>query len=301
MAAACQVSGELAMLEAAADRGWVDRRRVGLELLTAMARAGADLLITYLAADAARWLETPMPDAYVHALALGLDPAWRRLPAETRRETAASFAAAVATDDPIRTETYSLVGLKAGVDLLVWRLAPSLDELDAAAARALRTGLGRWLTVRHSFLGLIRGSQYVAKPTSQEQSLFDGERSRYLIVYPFTKTAEWYLTSKEVRQGSMNEHMKVGHGYPQVRQLLANSFGLDDMDFLVAYETDDLAAFSALVRDLRATDGRRSTVRDTPILTAVHRPMGEILDMLGAAEEDEAGDAAAAALAAAAR
>jgi chlorite dismutase len=53
------------------------------------------------------------------------------------------------------------------------------------------------------------------------------------------------------------------------------------MDFLVAYETDDLAAFSALVRDLRATDGRRSTVRDTPILAAVHRPLGEILELLG--------------------
>lgn len=54
--AAYQVSGELAMLEAAAERGWIDRRRAGLELLTAIARAGADILITYLAADAARWL-----------------------------------------------------------------------------------------------------------------------------------------------------------------------------------------------------------------------------------------------------
>ena len=224
-----------------------------------------------------------MPDAYVHALALGLDPAWRRLPDEARRETAAQFAAAVATDDPIRTETYSLIGIKAGIDLLVWRLAPSFDDLEEAAARALRSGLGRWLTVRQSFVGLIRESQYVAKPTSQEQSLFEGERSRYLIVYPFTKATDWYLASKEVRQGSMNEHMKVGRAYPQVRQLLAYSFGLDDMDFLVAYETDDLPAFSALVRDLRATDGRRSTVRDTPILAAVHRPIAEILEMLGGA------------------
>jgi chlorite dismutase len=228
-----------------------------------------------------------MPDAYVHALALGLDPAWRRLPGAERRATADAFAAAVGTDDPVRTETYSMVGLKPGIDLLVWRLAPSLDDLETAAARALRTGMGRWLTVRESFLGLIRESQYVARPTSQEQSLFEGERSRYLVVYPFTKSTDWYLTSKEVRQGSMNEHMKVGRNYPQVRQLLAYSFGLDDQDFLVAYETDDLPAFSALVRDLRGTDGRRSTVNDTPILAAVHRPIGEIVDLLGAAEADE--------------
>lgn len=56
--AAYQVSGELAMLEAAAERGWIDRRGAALELLTAIARAGADVIITYLAADAARWLTT---------------------------------------------------------------------------------------------------------------------------------------------------------------------------------------------------------------------------------------------------
>lgn len=237
-----------------------------------------------------------MTDSYVHALALGLDPAWRRLPAATRRETADAFVEAVGADARIVTETYSLVGIKAGVDVLVWRLGPSLDALEEAAARTLRTGLGRWLTVRESFVGLIRESQYVSKATSQEQSLFEGERSRYLIVYPFTKSADWYLLSREVRQGSMNEHMRVGHAYPQVRQLLAYSFGLDDQDFVVAYETDDLPAFSALVRDLRATEGRRSTVRDTPILTAIHRPVAEIVDLLGAAEGElpaDASDAAA--------
>jgi chlorite dismutase len=221
---------------------------------------------------------------YVQALALGLDPAWRQLPAERRRSTAAAFEAAMDAAAGIVTETYSLIGLKPGIDVLVWRLGPSVDVLEEAAARLLRSGVGASMTVRQSFLGFIRESQYVAKATSQEQSLFRGERSRYLVVYPFTKSTDWYLSSREVRQGSMNEHMRVGHGYPQVRQLLAYSFGLDDQDFLVAYETDDLAAFSSLVRDLRGTDGRRSTVRDTPLLLGVHRPIGEILAMLGATE-----------------
>ena len=221
---------------------------------------------------------------YVHALALGLDPSWRRLGARERRSTAAALTPPVHAHYSIITQTYSLIGLKPGVDLLVWRLSDTLDALETEAARILRSGMGRWLTVRESFVGLIRDSQYVAKPTSQEQSMFDGERSRYIIVYPFTKSTEWYLSSKEVRQGSMNEHMKVGRAYPQVRQLLAYSFGLDDQDFVVAYETDDLPAFSALVRDLRSTDGRRSTVRDTPILTGIHRTIGEIVALLGADE-----------------
>ena len=184
------------------------------------------------------------------------------------------------------TETYSLIGLKPGIDLLVWQLAGSVDALEEESARFLRSGMGQWLAVRESFTGLVGDSQYVVRATSQEQSLFEGERQRYLIVYPFTKSTEWYLTSREVRQGSMNEHMRVGHTYPQVRQLLANSFGLDDQDFLVAYETDDLPAFSALVRELRGTEGRRSTVRDTPILLGVHRSAREIVELLGASEAE---------------
>jgi porphobilinogen synthase len=54
--AAYHVSGEVAMLEAAAANGWIDRRAAAMESLTAIVRAGADVVITYLAADAARWL-----------------------------------------------------------------------------------------------------------------------------------------------------------------------------------------------------------------------------------------------------
>jgi chlorite dismutase len=227
-----------------------------------------------------------MTDQYVHALALGLDPAWRRLPDSQRQADADAFAAVV-QQPGVRTFTYSTIGIEAGCDLLIWRLGDSLEAVEEASAAALRTGIGRWLSVRESFLGLIGDSQYVARPSRQEQSLFEGERSRYLVVYPFTKSTEWYLTSKEVRQGVMNGHMKIGHQYPQVRQLLAYSFGLDDQDFIVAYETDDLPAFGALVRELRGTESRRSTVRDTPILTGVHRPIRQILGLLGAGAADE--------------
>jgi chlorite dismutase len=223
-----------------------------------------------------------MTDRFVHALALGVDPAWRRLPQGERLDSCVAFFDAVAGAEAVKTFTYSMVGLKPGIDLLLWRLAPSLEALEESAAAALRTGLGPWMEVRQSFIGVIQASQYVKRPTAQEQSLFSGERSKYLVVYPFTKSTEWYLQDQQTRQSVMNEHMKVGHKYPQVRQLLAYSFGLDDMDFLVAYETDDLVAFGELVRSLRGTESRRSTVRDTPILTAVYREPGEIASLLGA-------------------
>ncbi|HLQ14868.1 MAG TPA: chlorite dismutase family protein [Candidatus Eisenbacteria bacterium] len=219
---------------------------------------------------------------FVHALALGLDPAWRRLPVEERFESAEDLVAAVRLESEVTTHCYSMVGLQPGADLLLWSLGPTLDSIEERSAMALRSGMGKWMRVQESFLGVIQPSQYVKKPTPQEQSLFSGERSRYLVVYPFTKSAEWYQLPAEERQRIMNGHMKIGHGYPEVRQLLAYSFGLDDMDFLVAYETDDLPKFGELVRALRATESRLSTVRDTPILTGIHRPIEEITELLGA-------------------
>ncbi len=221
---------------------------------------------------------------YVQALALGLDPAWRRRPDPERHDDGCRFAEAVQASsvEGVRTITYSSVGLEPGVDLLLWRLAPSVDALESTAAGLLRAGLGRWLSVRHSLIGRIGPSLYVRKPTEQEQAVFAGDRSRYLVVYPFTKSTDWYLLSKEARQGVMNEHMRVGHQYPTVRQALAYSFGLDSQDFVVAYETDDLVAFGDLVRELRGTESRRSTVSDTPIVLGVHRPIEEIVSLLGA-------------------
>jgi chlorite dismutase len=227
---------------------------------------------------------TTRGDIYIQALALGLDPAWRRRADPERRDDALGFATAesAAAGHGVRSLVYSSIGLEPGVDLLLWRMASAVDSLEEAAARLLRQGLGRWLTVRHSLIGRIGRSQYVRKPTEQESSLFSGGRSRYLVVYPFTKSSEWYLTPSETRQTLMNEHMKVGHRYPAIRQALAYSFGLDDQDFVVAYEADDLGSFGDLVRELRGTESRRATVSDTPILVGVHRPLDEILQLLGA-------------------
>ena len=221
---------------------------------------------------------------YIQALALRLDPAWRRRSAQERSDDGCRFVEGLTASelDGVRTITYSSIGLEPSVDVLLWRMAPTLDALEGAAASLLRSGLGRWMEVSHSLIGRIGPSQYVRKPTGQEQSPFDGERSRYLVVYPFTKSTDWYLLSKEARQGVMNEHMRVGHGYPTIRQALAYSFGLDAQDFVVAYETDDLVAFGDLVRALRSTESRRSTVNDHPILLGIHRPAGEILELLGA-------------------
>ncbi len=83
--------------------------------------------------------------------------------------------------------------------------------------------------------------------------------------------------SRDARQGMMNEHIRVGHQYPEIKQLLLYSFGLQEQEFVVVYETDDLSRFSDLVAELRGVEGRRYTQRDTPTYTAIYHPREETL------------------------
>lgn len=219
----------------------------------------------------------------VHVLALKVDPAWRRLPDDARAGDAAAFGqAASRAAERVKTYTYSMVGLRADVDLLLWRLGPSAEALEETAAGLLAAGVGRFMTVAHAMLGLVRPSAYVKKPTVQEQAMFVGERCRYLIVYPFVKTTEWYLLDREARQQMMNEHIKVGHEFPSIRINTAYSFGLDDQDFVVAFDTNSLAEFQDLVMRLRETEASRYTVRDTPMIVGVAKSIDDILTSVGA-------------------
>ncbi|MDQ2741519.1 MAG: chlorite dismutase family protein, partial [Chloroflexota bacterium] len=123
-------------------------------------------------------------------------------------------------------------------------------------------------------------STYVRRQQPQEQAALLKDRGTYFVMYPFTKTSQWYQLSQSSRQGMMNEHIKTGHEYPDIRQILVHSTGLDDQEFVVAYETENLLEFQSLVISLRSTDSRPYTLSDTPIYTCVHRPLREALDLL---------------------
>jgi len=226
--------------------------------------------------------ESPERGQFVQYLFFKTDPLWRRLPEEARRRGRREFAAVVAeAGGSLPTYAYSTLGLKTSAELLLWRKTEAPEPLQENLAALLQTGLGQYLSLSTVLFGLTRSSQYTRRRTVQEQALDEQARLRYLVVYPFTKTIEWYLMSREARQGMMNEHMRVGHEYADVRQILLYTTGLDDQEFIVAYETDDLVRHQQLVIDLRDTEARRYTLRDTPIYTAIHRPLDEALALLG--------------------
>jgi chlorite dismutase len=170
---------------------------------------------------------------------------------------------------------------QSGLDLVVWS-ACLADDKQAAASffekfTQANSSCRDLIEIKDSLWGFTRPSQYSKARSKQEIAPFSVDRKPYLVIYPFSKTTEWYLMSREARQGMMNEHIRIGKQYEDISQLLLYSFGLQNQEFVVVYETDDLARFSDLVNELRDTEARRYTLRDTPLHTAIYHPAEETL------------------------
>ena len=180
--------------------------------------------------------------------------------------------------------TYSIVGLRSNVDFMIWRIGYSLDPFQEMSARLNGTALGRHLDVTQSFLSMTKRSMYIDKdnPEHVEDRLhIVPGQSKYLFVYPFVKTREWYSLPVEQRQEMMDEHIRVGTKYRSVKLHTTYSFGLDDQEFVVAFETDHPSDFLDLVQELREAKASRYTLRDTPMFTCRQLPLAECLDELG--------------------
>jgi len=215
-----------------------------------------------------------------------VEPAWRRLPEAEREMGRKEFGAVVERwAHELLIIPYSLVGLRADADLLLWRISWRLEPFQQMSAELARTGLGKYLTQPYSYLSQTKRSIYVDKHSHEAQEgsrlyLVPGQ-SKYLFIYPFVKTREWFLLSPQARQGIMNEHIEVGHRFPSVKLNTTYSFGLDDQEWVVAFESDEPSDFVDLVMALRETESSRYTLRDTPIFTCLCRPLDEVLATLG--------------------
>ena len=215
-----------------------------------------------------------------------IDPLWRRLPDDEKNEGRREFSAVIdelSSDMFIRS--FSMVGLRGDVDFMLWHATENLEQLQEMATRLWSTKLGKYLTQSYSYLALTRKSQYVGKHkhTGQEgtsESLMPGN-AKYFVLYPMTKTRQWYALPQEERQRMMSSHFTVGHKYPSVNINTSYSFGLDDQEFMVGFETDEPSDFLDLVMELRSSEVSSYTLIDTPIFTGIHRSIEETLASLG--------------------
>lgn len=216
-----------------------------------------------------------------------VDPLWRRLPAQEREPGKHDFCRIVEeyAGKRMLVLPYSLVGIRGDCDFMLWRVGSELEPMQEMSARLLATGLGHYLTVPYSYLSMTKRSIYLVGHEHEGQADSRGRivpgQHKYLFIYPFVKTREWYRLTEATRQGIMKEHIAVGHKYPRVKLNTTYSFGLDDQEFVLAFESDYPEDFLDLVMDLRETEASRYTLRDTPIFTCVHRPLDQVLGLLG--------------------
>ncbi len=234
--------------------------------------------------------QAPAPQAptrqYVNFVFYQVDPAWRRLSEDVRTQGKQEFLRAVEDyAGKVLVVPYSTIGIRGDCDVMLWRISYDLDLFQDMSAKILASGLGQYLSTPYSYLAMTKRSVYVDHHSHAGQ---EGKRltvvpgkSKYNFVYPFLKTREWFLLTKAARQGMMDEHIEVGHRFPSVKLNTSYSFGLDDQEWVVAFESDKPEDFLELVMALRETEGSRYTLRDTPIFTCIRKSLKDMLDTLG--------------------
>ncbi len=211
---------------------------------------------------------------------------WRFLKERAKNNARSEFLAALKKhSSSVETKTYSLVGVRGDVDFMIWARSPELDSLQTLAADLNATKLGKYLQTTYSYLAMSKRSRYLGSHRHEGQEGSGEERSfgnsKFLFVYPFVKKREWYRLPFAERQRMMAEHFKVGHRYPRIKINTGYSFGIDDQEFVLAFEGDSPSEFLDLVEELRGTDASAYTALETPIFTCRAVEPERMLSLIG--------------------
>ncbi len=210
----------------------------------------------------------------------------RRLPASERAELGEELTDLLdQSAQAMLTRAYSTVGTRGDVDFVVWQAHDSLRTITDWH-EALRTSrVGAWLEQPHSYLSMTMRSLYTndlhAGAEKRERLRLDGGVDEYLFVYPMVKTRAWYTLPHAERQRIMDEHIAIGHKYHGIKINTTYSYGLDDQEFVVAFEGNDPGEFLALVRELRDSESSSYTLVDTPMFTCRRLGLGDVAPLVG--------------------
>ncbi len=208
-----------------------------------------------------------------------VDPAWRRLPVEERAAAKDAFAETLDEFAPQfeHLRTYSVTGVRPECDFFTWKITSRYDLLGEFGAALNATPLAGWLSTPYSYLATTKASQYTSARRARK---ITPQGSKYLVVYPFIKTRPWYSLPAADRQRAMDEHIRIGAEYQSIHNHTTYSFGIDDQEFMTAFECDEPADFMHLMLTLRETEASRYTEVDTPIFVGQHMDIRATLDRL---------------------
>ena len=208
-----------------------------------------------------------------------VDPKWRWM-ADLAKEESAKEVENIINNSGIMFRSYSNLGLRDDTDFLFWFAAKTIEEIQIVIEKLYKTVFGKYIIPSKTYLSCTRPSLYV-----QEQKahgfLTGDEPKKHVIVYPFTKTREWYLLDKEKRQEIMDEHIEISKKYPQVVLNTTYSFGIHDEDFMLAFEVDDIRDFQNLIMELRESEVSKYVQNDIPMIVSVKKDIIPLIISLG--------------------
>lgn len=230
-------------------------------------------------------LKAKLPRQFVNFTFYAARSEWRLLSDADKQKCKTEFVRTVDEYRPhLILHSYSTVGLRTSVDFLLWRIGYELEPFQEMTARLNATQLAKYIEPVQSFLSMTKRSMYIDRESAEQTEdllhIVPGQ-SDYLFVCPFVKTREWYTRTSDQRQEMTDENIRIWSKYRSVKIHTTYSFGLDDQDFVVAFETNHPADFLDLVQELRETKANCYTLRDTPMFTCRQRTLVECLDALG--------------------
>lgn len=229
--------------------------------------------------------QSKLPRQFVNFIFYRALPEWRRLEDSDKADCKQRF---INTVDDFRRDllinTYSTVGWRANADFMIWRVGYDLEPFQEMTSVLNGTAMAKYLDATESFLSMTKRSMYIEKDCSDHEEdrthVIPGQ-SEYLFVCPLQRTHEWYSRPQEQRHEMMDEYQRIGSKYRSVKLHTTYSFGLDDQEFVVAFETDKPSDFLDMFQELRETKASCFTLKNTPMFTCRRRSLAECLNALG--------------------
>jgi len=164
---------------------------------------------------------------------------------------------------------YSTVGFRADSDLMLWLIGPTPEDVQQALVAFGRTQAGRALDLSWTFMGVVKPAEFTA---DHAPAFVKGDPpKRFLNVYPFVRTPEWYLVPRDERAEMLREHGVIGREYPDVLANTTSAFGINDWEWILAFEADELDRLVDCIRRLRDAQARRFTKEEVPFVTGIRK------------------------------
>ena len=224
-----------------------------------------------------------MEGQYVAYTFYRVAPEWRRLvrPTSAPRRRRSSRSARRLSGRFEHLRAYTTTGVRPETDFFLWKITERYDDLGELGAALNGTELAGWLETPYSYLATTKASQYTSARKARK---ITPHGLPYLVVYPFIKVRPWYALAEEDRQRAMEEHIRIGREeFPGIKNHTTYSFGIDDQEFMTAFECEEPADFMHLMLRLRDSEASRYTERDTPIFVGRFMPVREALAALDGA------------------